>query len=135
MKKPDELELEIMNHLKKIHPQPMSLMMLKTLLCKDSETLKKYLEELKEKVIVYKAPSGFTYCKLPDTTTTVGRDVICPKCKTVKKIFRLGQVITPCDNPKCKTPSGNQTKFWVINRTIEFKNKGRAYYNSLKGGP
>lgn len=73
---------------------------------------------LKKEIIVSEKRSGFTIFQISNKAieTLIDRTVVCPKCKTIRKIRYKRQYTANCANPDCVSKSGVRTKFWIINR-------------------
>lgn len=113
-----QTESEIVRALLKANEQKMSLGDLFVSISGRKETILDNLNKLMTKDVVKKEDeSGRAYYRLSMNydKTYFEKTVICPKCKTTRKVYHRNQITFLCANPKCINEcNGKRTVIWLV---------------------
>ena len=89
---------------------------------KHKDSITKSLDYLeKENYLTKEEVKGFTFYSIKEQNKQFETiKVICPKCKSVRKIYSPQQILAMCKNKDCQTPTGQRTTFCIRKKVTTY---------------
>lgn len=123
MKRLTEPECEIIEFVQQTQSDEVNKGMILANINRNKSAINVALDKLVSKnCLSQKTENRFVYYFISESNEQVSiRDVVCPKCKSFRRVFNASQYVAMCKNRECATPTGKRTRFWIIKRSVRLQ--------------